>query len=99
MRVERISSRRADQWRFGSLWYHEHGSSFHRALLTDWPVPRPDDWSGQVDQALTPPELAAIRRCSRKELPYGDDEFVAESIERFGLNSRTRGPGRPRKKA
>ncbi len=88
---------RADQWQFSSLWRWERGSELQRGLLTEWPIPRPDDWSTRVDQPLTVAELSEIRTCSRYELPYGDDDFVARTIERFGLESRTRRPGRPKK--
>ena len=88
---------RADEWRFSSLWRWEHGSQSDRALLTEWPMQRPADWAARVCQPLTNMELKQVRTCAQKELPYGDDHFVTETIERFGLGSRTRKPGRPRK--
>ena len=36
---------RAADWRWGSLWRQQSGSAEQRALLADWPLPRPQDWN------------------------------------------------------
>src|SRR5207248_10047720 len=71
--------RRAEGWRWGSLWRREHGDEKARALLSDWPVPRPEGWTGWVNEAQTEAELQALRRCVLRGCPYGSAVWVAEA--------------------
>jgi putative transposase len=36
---------RAEDWRWGSLWAWRQESEPLKALLSDWPLPRPRDWT------------------------------------------------------
>jgi len=44
---------------------HWHG------LLSDWPVERPEDWLGLVNQPQTETELEALRRSVTRSRPFG----------------------------
>src|SRR5438128_5533372 len=52
---------RAEDWRWSSLWRHEHGDAKARSLLGQWPVPRPRRWADWVNEVQTEGELAALR--------------------------------------
>lgn len=68
-----------------------------RAVLADWPLPRPDDWLKMVNTPQTEAELAALRRCVNRGSPYGDSDWIAKTADRLGINSTLRRRGRPRK--
>jgi len=86
---------KAEDWRWGSLWCRERGTAQARALLSGWPVPRPDGWLGLVNQPLTEDELAALRLCTRRGRPYGSAGWVSAAAVRLGLESTVRSRGRP----
>ena len=44
---------RAEDWRWSSLWVREHGTDEQKALLHDWPTPRPGDWLARVNAVTT----------------------------------------------
>jgi len=53
---------RAEDWRWSSLWRLTCGTPEERAVLADWPEPRPSDWLTYVNSTETEAELAAVRR-------------------------------------
>jgi putative transposase len=85
---------RAEDWRWSGLWRRLSG--LDTPLLSDWPVPRPDDWLQRVNQPLTDSELAAIARSIRRGVPLGSPEWIARTATRLGLEHTLRSRGRPR---
>jgi putative transposase len=89
--------RRAEDWRWSSLWRRECGTEAARALLADGPVPRPRRWAAWVNEALTAGELEAVRRCVARGQPYGSPAWVERTVATYGLQPAMRARGRPRK--
>src|SRR5487761_1245973 len=89
--------RRAENWRFSSLWRRLHGTSESRQLLSDWPLSRPRSWVQYVNQPQSPAELEAIRRSVQRGQPYGGDDWSQATAKRLGLESTFRPRGRPKK--
>jgi putative transposase len=89
--------RRADAWRYGSLGCRLHGTVESRALLSDWPLPRPRGWLQYVNQPQNEAELAAIRLSLQRGQPYGDERWARATAARLGLESTFRPRGRPKK--
>jgi putative transposase len=90
---------RAVDWRWGSLWIREHGTSEQKAWLSTWPVPRPRHWREHVHAVQTEAELEALRRSVQRGAPYGTASWTASTVEQLGLHATLRAPGRPRKKS
>lgn len=88
--------KRADDWRWGSLWRRVHGSAKQRAMLSDLPVTLPRNWRQRVNQPETDAELEAIRRCVTRGQPLGDDKWTRRMATKLGLESTLRPRGRPR---
>ena len=86
---------RAEQWRWSSLWRRERGSEKERSVLSEWPVPRPNDWVEQVNRAETPAEIEALRRSVRRGSPFGEATWVVETARALRLERTLRPPGRP----
>ena len=68
-------------------------------LLDPGPVPRPADWLSYVNQPLHQADLKQLRRCVRREAPYGAEDWVERAAAALGLEATLRPPGRPRKSA
>jgi putative transposase len=89
--------RRAEDWRWGSLWRLQRGKSEEPPRLHPWPVARPGDWLAYVNQPADPPELDVLRHCARRGSPYGDEAWTQGIAEELGLQSTLRRRGRPAK--
>jgi putative transposase len=87
--------RRAEDWRWSSLWQRCHQTAV--PWLHEWPLPLPDDWLRHVNRAETERELAPLRGCVLRGAPYGDEFWQEKTAKALGLESALRRPGRPRK--
>jgi len=88
--------RRAEQWRWGSLYRWLHGSAGDQALLAAWPLPRQANWVDQVNAPQTEAELEAVRQSVQRGCPFGDESWSARAVRRLGLQSTLRPRGRPK---
>ena len=89
--------RRAEDWRWSSLWRLQRNQQDQPPRLHDWPVARPTDWLAYVNQTPEATELQAVRRSARRGSPYGDEVWVQTMAERLGLRTTLRARGRPAK--
>jgi putative transposase len=89
--------RRAQNWRWGSLWRQCKGDAKARAILSAWPVARPRHWLGYVNRPETVQELEALRRSVQRGRPFGSEPWQARTAKRLSLESTLRPRGRPRK--
>jgi putative transposase len=87
--------RRAETWRWSSLWHRVKGSG--QTLLAAGPVPLPEHWVAHVNAAETEGELEALRRSVLRGTPYGSGEWQKRTGVRLGLQATLRPRGRPRK--
>ncbi len=88
---------RAEHWPWGSLWQRLQPQNPAGIVLSDWPVPRPADWSSWVNEPLTVSELQAVRQCVKRGHPFGSDAWVRHTAEALHLTPTLRPRGRPRK--
>ena len=91
--------RRAEAWRWGSLWRRQHEPKAAQGLLSDWPLAVPGDWVREVNRAPTEAEVLAVRRSVQRGRPYGDEGWAQRVAVQLGLESTMRARGRPRKQA
>ena len=89
--------RHADDWRFSSLWRRRHGTAESRAMLANWPLPRPRSWLQYVNQPQNEAELTAMRLSLQRGQPYGGEAWARATAARLGLESTFRPRGRPKK--
>ena len=61
--------RRAEDWRWSSVW--QHGLRTQGKLVDPGPVPLPENWMAYVNGVRTEGELEALRRSVRKGCPFG----------------------------
>ena len=86
--------KRAEDWRFGSLYWRTSGRRL--GLLADWPVQRPSRWRQMVNRPQNEAELEALRRCVQRGRPYGNDRWVRRVARRHDLETTLRPRGRPK---
>ena len=87
--------KRAEDWRWGSLWRWLQKSEPEPSLLSTWRIPRQPHWVERVNEPLTSDELAAIRTSVKRGSPYGEASWIASSAKCLGLESTLRPRGRP----
>jgi putative transposase len=87
--------KRAEDWRWSSLWVRQKGSAKQKTLLSDWPVDLPRDWVKWVNQPQTLAEQEAMQISIKRNRPFGDAAWQHEMAARLGLDSCFRDPWRP----
>ncbi len=90
--------RRAEDWRWGSLWARRQGSEELRAILSDWPLARPRDWMRLVNEVMSETELEKLRACIARNRPYGGEFWQADVARKLGLSPTLPNEGRPKGK-
>lgn len=89
--------KRAEDWRWGSLWRSRNGPLSSGPVLHPWPVSRPSAWLEYVNEKPPAQETEDLRRCARRSQPYGDPKWVEQVAAELGLDSTLRPRGRPKK--
>ncbi len=88
--------RRAEDWRWGSLWARRQGGKELKDLLSDWPVDRPRNWGRLVNEPMSAKELAAVRTSMTRNRPFGSEEWQQNAAASLGLLHTLRAEGRPK---
>lgn len=88
--------KRAEDWRWSSLWHHRNGESMSGLLPGDWPVDRPRNWIQQVNEPQSETELGTLRLCVNRGAPFGGSQWLKSMTKRLGLETTLRPRGRPR---
>jgi putative transposase len=89
--------RKAEQWRWSSLYRWCRGLPEDSALLAPWPRPRKPNWVEWVNAAQSLAELGAIHQSIRRGSPFGDAAWTERTVQRLELQSTLRPRGRPRR--
>jgi putative transposase len=90
--------RRAEEWRWGTLWRRCQPADTMPTMLSPWSEEFPSTWVKEVNQPQTEAELAAVRQSVQRGQPFGADSWVKKVADRMNLQSTLRPRGRPKKK-
>jgi putative transposase len=92
---------RAEQWRWGSLWWMTNTKAGSSPVLplSPWPIARPPNWTDRVNTPLSRLEEEAMHRSIRRSQPFGAPEWQSVMASRLGLEATFRPLGRPKKDA
>ncbi len=88
--------KRAQNWRWGSLYRWIKKPEPDPKLLSAWPLARLPRWVDRVNRELTDKELDTVRRSVSRGSPLGKPEWIEATANRTGLSSTLRPRGRPR---
>jgi putative transposase len=89
--------RRAQDWRWSSLWSRGRGDEKLTSILSDWPIELPSDWVQTVNMPLMPKELERLEASESRGRPFGDESWQDRTIARLALEHTVRREGRPKK--
>ncbi len=91
--------KRAEAWRWGSLWRRTSGDPDVRSLISDGPLKLPGNWASQVNRVETEAELAALRVSLQRGRPFGDSKWQERMSHDLDLGHTFRPRGRPFKES
>jgi putative transposase len=83
----------AGHWPWSS---HHKRMSGRQEIISDPPIPLPNNWTEFVDTELTSIEIEKMRRSVNRQTPYGKDVWMQKICDALGLHSTLRDRGRPR---
>jgi putative transposase len=89
--------KRAENWRWSSVWRREKGTAKQKKLLSHWPVRRPGDYLEWLNEPQTQEEEEAIEKSIERDRPLGSNSWLSKVIAKLGLESTIRPRGRPKK--
>ena len=89
--------KKAEDWKWGSMWRRDHEAGLEANFLDEWPIARPRLWRSHVNKPQSESELKAIRHCVQRGTPFGNESWVSQSAARLKLSHTLRPRGRPRK--
>ena len=89
--------KRAENWRWSSLWQYHYGDAKAKTLISDWPDPRPPNWLSVVNRPESTEELDALRKSVNRGQPFGGESWVRRTAKRLNIMSTLHPRGRPRK--
>jgi putative transposase len=69
------------------------------ALLCDWPIDRPRNWSALLEERLPENDLRHVRTSIDRGRPFGSQKWIEATANRLGLEFTMRPRGRPKKKS
>lgn len=89
--------KRAEDWRWSSLYRWNSGTALETEILSAWPLQRKRGWIGHVNEPITESEYSAIQRSIERGCPFGDQPWTEKIVKQLGLESTLRPRGRPKK--
>lgn len=89
--------KKAENWKWGSVWRRENGKEKQKKLLSEWVVPEPKNYLKYLNEPQSESEEEAIQNSILKGCPYGGDNWKNKIIKKFKLESTVRQRGRPKK--
>jgi len=88
--------KKAEGWRWSSVWRREYGTIKQKKLLFPWPVSKPKDYLSWLNIILPEEKEEIIERSIIKSNPYGEDYWLDNTVKKFGLEQTLRRVGRPK---
>lgn len=87
--------KRAQNWRWSSLWAFERGPTDDKPLTSPWPVRRAAGWAESVNKPPAPDDAQAVALSIKRSRPFGDPVWQRRTAARLGLNMTLAPRGRP----
>ena len=88
--------RKAQDWKWSSLYRREKGSLNQKKILSVWPVDVPKNYLLLVNKVQDKDDEELIERSIVKSNPFGNMDWIEKAVERFGLEQTLRKVGRPK---
>lgn len=89
--------KKAENWRWSSVWRRENGTEKQKKLLFPWPVSEPKEYLSFLNEPQTSDEEEIIEKSIQRDCPYGENGWIGKIVKKLGLESTIRPRGRPKK--
>jgi len=89
--------KKAENWRWSSVWRRENGTKKEKKLLSMWPIEIPKNYLTILNEPHTEAEENAIEKSIQRDSPFGEVTWISRIINKFGLESTVNPRGRPKK--
>jgi len=89
--------KKAENWRWSSVWRRENGGIEQKKLLSPWPVPEPKNYLTWLNEPRSPEEEEVLKKSIERGSPYGSDSWLQSVVRKFKLETTLRPRGRPKK--
>jgi putative transposase len=86
---------RVQDWPWSSYAVRRQPRHELHGLLSPWPIPMPADWTSRLNSPQTPAEQNAFAEHIRRNRPFGDETWIAQTAKKLGLQQSIRPVGRP----
>lgn len=88
--------KKAQDWKWSSLWRRKYGNDKQKELLSTWPIEIPSDYLTLVNRTQTKKELEYLRESVSKSRSFDKGSWLDKVIKKFSLEITLRQPGRPK---
>lgn len=88
--------KRVEEWRWGSAWIRLRGTAKQKQLLSEGPVPLPQQYRAWVNGEEKDDMVNVLRTSVNKGTPFGQSEWVQAMVDTHSLRYTQRGTGRPK---
>ena len=89
--------KRAEDWRWSSLWRRVKGTAQQKKLLASLPIDLPHNYLKEVNERYDEDKLEQIRHTLQKGAPYGSERWTMKMVTKYNMEGTLREPGRPKK--
>ena len=88
--------KKAQDWRWSSLWARQHPEAQSHKLLCDALGRTPQAWNRRVNAAVDQQELQKFQMSVQRNRPFGSDRWQVQACRKWGMEHTMRPRGRPR---
>ena len=88
--------KKAEDWKWGSLYLRLHNKKLANILLKPWPLDIPKNYLNLVNRPFPLAVLDNIRNSVVKGKPLGSEVWVKLNVEKYDLGFTLRQVGRPK---
>ena len=89
--------KKAENWKWGSVWRRENGTKKQKKLLLEWIISKPKNYLKYLNEPQSENEEKAVQNSILRGCPYGGDGWRNKVIKKFKLEITIRHQGRPKK--
>ncbi len=89
--------KKAENWKWSSLWRREFGTEKQKVFLSVWPTDMPKNYLRMVNDPITIKELERLEQSEEKSIPFGKDAWIDRIVRKFDIEQVLHNVGRPKK--
>ena len=89
--------KKAQDWKWSSLWIRERGTKKQKEILSPWPIRPAINYLKLLNSKDKNDELERIRESLIRGKPFGSSSWTGKMVEKLSLQMTLKPRGRPRK--